>query len=239
MSVPSKTWLPKTWKIQWVSATAYFHWSDFAEIALDAMLPSTPNCFHQTYDGFFSQLTHPATCDAFATYYNDRRKHRLGTRLQSKHCARFDQYFTRIRLQGALFPDFRERSWKFSTGRSAAGLVANVREFIRRTAELVEKRRDEYATNDEFSKNLTLNISKLPDQSYSNLAEWNYNVGCRNLQNFSFLSAIEKKLWEGLLWKFFPIFLKSRSPVVNKNFSVNGQYWTLQSFKKWTKSVDE
>jgi hypothetical protein len=39
-------------------------------------------------------------------------------------------------------------------------LTANMREFIRRTVELVEKRRDEYATNDEFSKNLTLSISK-------------------------------------------------------------------------------
>jgi hypothetical protein len=39
-------------------------------------------------------------------------------------------------------------------------MVENMREFIRRTAELVEKRRDEYVTNEEFSKNLTLNISK-------------------------------------------------------------------------------
>jgi hypothetical protein len=40
-------------------------------------------------------------------------------------------------------------------------LGCNMREFIRQTAEQVEKRRNEYATNDEFSKSLTLNISKI------------------------------------------------------------------------------
>jgi S-methylmethionine-dependent homocysteine/selenocysteine methylase len=40
-------------------------------------------------------------------------------------------------------------------------MAANLREFIRRAAELIEKRRDEYATNDDFSVNLTLNCSKL------------------------------------------------------------------------------
>jgi hypothetical protein len=73
----------------------------------------------------FSQLTHPATCHAFPTYYDDRRKHRPGTRLQSKNCARFDRYPTRNRLHGALLRGLRQRSWNFSTRRSADGTASN------------------------------------------------------------------------------------------------------------------
>jgi hypothetical protein len=63
-------------------------------------------------------------------------------------------------LRALYFQTFESDHENILTCRSAAGLAANMREFIRRTAELVEKRRDEYATNDEFSKNLTLRISK-------------------------------------------------------------------------------
>jgi hypothetical protein len=37
-------------------------------------------------------------------------------------------------------------------------MVANLREFIRRTEVLVEKRRDDHATNDKFSKTFIFKI---------------------------------------------------------------------------------
>jgi hypothetical protein len=74
-----------------------------------------------------------------------------------------------------------------------------MREFIRRTVELVEKRRDEYGTNDEFSKNLTSIYQKLLNQSFSDLVQFNSNVNSHILQNFSFLRATEKQLWEEVL----------------------------------------
>jgi hypothetical protein len=78
-------------------------------------------------------------------------------------------------------------------------MAANQREFIRRTAELVEKRRDEYATNDEFFKNLTLNISEMTASIHFKFGTKNYYANSSYLQNFSFQSAIERKLWEGIL----------------------------------------
>jgi hypothetical protein len=73
--------------------------------------------------------------------------------------------------------------------------------FIRRTVELVDKRRDELATNDEFTKNFTLNISKTAKSILLNLAQFNNNVSSQILHNFSFLCATEKKIMGGGIMK--------------------------------------
>jgi hypothetical protein len=113
---------PKTWKIQWPLDNMSLRHRVHQLVELSRTKAFRPKshampCYRRRQIFFikrttaiFSQLTHPAICNAFATYYEDRRKHRPGTRLQSKHCTRFDRYLTRIRLQGALLPDVRERS---------------------------------------------------------------------------------------------------------------------------------
>jgi hypothetical protein len=125
------------------------------------VLPSTPKFFLQTYDGYFFTANtsrhlprispHITTIGASI---DQARGYKVSIACDSTDTSRGSDF------RALYFQTFESDHENFQPVAQQLAWTANMREFIRRTVELVEKRRDEYETNDEFSKNLTAQYLK-------------------------------------------------------------------------------